>query len=279
MSNKTADQSSKDNSQQKYRDFFQIKDKFLINFVTEEEDGKEVGYIVFVDYENDLDYIDTRSRQDWTDDDKVKFTSYIAALQKAEAAPALSLSEKQIITFKRKLGAGYILALQRNWKDIDKVILEALAYLQNRNTESARRKFLEAGGLVSILFAITGFFLYYNGIDIKWYYGIVFGVLGAYTSIWIRYGKLVFTGLASSYLLYLEAISRLFVGVIFAVVAMFSIKCGLIFSQINQDIAIFAYSLVSFVASFSERFIPSLIEKFINAKLEENEQEANFDIE
>ena len=279
FSKKTENQEPKDESQKHYREVFQVKDKFLINYATEMVDGKEQGYIVFIDYENDLDYVENRARTGWTDDDNEKFTSYVTKLQKAEAAPALSLTEKQIITFKRKLGAGYVLALQRNWNEIDKVIRESLSYLQHRNTESARRKFLEAGGVIALVFAIIGLLMYVNGSENKWYYGIVFGVLGAYTSIWSRYGKLVFTGLASSWLHYLEAASRLFVGVIFAVVAMFAIKCGLLFSQIGEEIAIFAYSLASFAASFSERFIPSLIEKFINESLKDNEQTIDNDIE
>lgn len=279
MFKKKEDQTPRDESQKHYREVFQVKDKFLINYATEEDNGKEVGYIVFIDYENDLDYIDSRERKGWSDKDKEKFTGYIAKLQKAEAAPALSLTEKQILTFKRKLGTGYVLALQRNWQDIDKVINEAQSYLQHRNTESARRKFLEAGGLIAFIFAVIGLILYLNDSDNKWYYGIIFGVLGAYTSIWSRYGKLIFTGLASSWLHYLEAVSRLFIGVTFAVVAMFAIKCGLIFSQIGSEIEIYAYSLASFAASFSERFIPSLIEKFVNDNLDNNEQKVDHDIE
>ena len=135
FSKKTENQEPKDESQKHYREVFQVKDKFLINYATEMVDGKEQGYIVFIDYENDLDYVENRARTGWTDDDNEKFTSYVAKLQKAEAAPALSLTEKQIITFKRKLGAGYVLALQRNWNEIDKVRREALEDVKQRNTE------------------------------------------------------------------------------------------------------------------------------------------------
>lgn len=270
---------AKDDSQKHYREVFKIEDKFLIYYTLDNVNGEEKGYIVFIDYENDLDYVEDRTREGWTEDDNVAFSRYIAKLQKAEATPALSLSERQVLNFKRKLGAGYVLALQKNFSAIDKVISDALAFLQQRNTESARRKFLESGGIVALIFAIVGFVLYLYDSDNKWFYGIVFGVLGAYTSIWSRYGKLIFTGFASTWLHYLEAISRLFIGVIFAVVAMFAVKCGLIFSQISPASELFAYSLVSFAASFSERYIPSLIEKFINDQLERDEQTTNSDIE
>lgn len=279
FSKKEENQDPKDDSQKHYREFFKIKDKFLINYTLETVNGEEKGFIVFIDYENDLDYVEERDRVGWTDEDNKNFSRYVARLQKAEATPALSISERQLLIFKRKLGVGYVLALQKNFSAIDKVINDALAFLEQRNTEAARRKFLESGGVISLLFAAIGFVIYYNGCDNKWYYGIVFGVLGAYTSIWTRYGRLVFTGFASTWLHYLEAVSRLFVGVIFAVVAMFAIKCGLIFSQISPSTELFAYSLVSFAASFSERFIPSLIEKFVNNNLEDYEQKTDTDNE
>ena len=264
---------AKDESQRHYREVFGIIDLFLIHYTLEEVEGKEVGFIVFIDDELDLDYVDTRERKDWSAEDEKSFAYYLGKLQISEATPCLNLSDKQILAFKRKLGGGYILALQRSFDGIDKVIRDALTFLHQRNVEVARRKFLEAGGVVALLFAVIGFVLYLNGCTNKWLYGIVFGVLGAYTSIWTRYGTLTMTGLASNWLHYLEAMSRLFIGAIFAVVAMFAIKCGLIFSQISPSIAIFAYALTSFAASFSERFIPSLIEKFINDNTDKNNEQ------
>jgi len=259
----------RDDNQREYRDFFNIKDKFLIHCHI--NDDKKTGYIVFIDYDNDLDYIDKREHKDWSDDENLKFSRYIAKLQIAEATPHLNLSEEQIMAFKRKLGGGYILALERNFDGIDNVIEDALTFLRQRNIETARTKILESAGVITALLVVAGIALYLSENDNKWCYGILFGVLGAYTSIWTRYGRMTMTGLATIWLHYLESVSRLFVGSVFGVVAMFAIKCGIILSDIGQDVEIYAYSLTSFAAGFSERFIPSLIEKIVNEKVIDNE--------
>lgn len=263
-----------DGNQRDYRKLFNIQEKFLIHYSVD-NDSKQ-GYIVFVDNENDLDYIDKRDRKDWSDDDKKNCSRYIAKLQIAEATPHLNLDEDQIMAFKRKLGGGYILAMERSFEGIDCVIEEALTFLRQRNIEYARTKFLESANLIAVVFVLIGFLLYLNGITIKWFYGVIFGVLGAYTSVWTRYGRMMMTGLATKWLHYLESISRLFIGSVFGVVAMFAIKCGLLFSDISSNLELFAYSLVSFAAGFSERLIPSLIEKVINEKSVINETAYNY---
>ena len=258
-----------DANQCEYRKFFRIKEKFLIHYFI---DDREQGYIVFIDAANDLDYIDKRDRSDWTDDEKKVCSQYIAKLQIAETTPCLNLVEEQVMAFKRKLGGGYILALERSFEGIDDVINDSLTFLRQRNLEAARTMFLKSASSVAILFVIVGIVLYLYGVTNKWYCGVLFGVLGAYTSVWTRYGRMMMTGLATSWLHYLESISRLFIGSVFGVVAMFAIKCGLIFSDISSDVELYAYSLTSFSAGFSERFIPSLIEKIINENIEKYEK-------
>ena len=260
---------AKDENQRKYREFFGIVDKFLIHYTKDEV--SQSGYIVYIDYDNDLDYV-VKGHEEWCDEDNKAFANCIAKLQIAEATPYLNLSEEETLAFKRKLGGGYILALQGKFEGIDEVIIDALTFLRQRNVEAARTRFLESANLIATIFVVGGLGLYLYGNTNKWYYGVLFGILGAYTSVWTRYGRMMLTGLATRWLHYLESTSRLFIGAIFGVVAMFAIKCGLIFSDINPSIELFAYSLASFAAGFSERFIPSLIEKIVNNQTEDNEK-------
>lgn len=215
--------------------------------------------------------------ENWPEADKTSFAHCVARLQIAEATPYLNLRESEIIAFKRKLACGYTLGFQRKFNAVDSIIEESLMFLHQRNMEAARTLSLEAGGIIAVIVAIIGLILYLHGCGNKWYYGIIFGILGAYVSIWTRYGKLAMTGLARKWLHYLEVSSRLFIGAIFAVVVMFAIKCGLVFSNIGSDIAVFEYSLAGFISGFNERFIPSLIEKIINNDHPNNEQKTDND--
>lgn len=264
------DLKAKDCSQQTYREFFRIKDKFLIH--CEIDDENKTGFIVFIDSDNDLDYLDKRDHKDWKENEKDQLSQSIAQLQIAEATPHLNLSEDQVLAFKRRLGGGYVMALHRNFGGVDGIIRDAVTFLLQRNREQARIMFLESAGVVALAVAVASMAMYCHGLSNKWLFGIAFGVLGAFTSIWTRYGRQSMTGLATRWLHYLESASRLFIGAVFGVVAMFAIKCGLLFSGIEQDIEVFAYSLTSFAAGFSERFVPSLIEKFINNEDAENEK-------
>lgn len=265
-------QEPKDENQRRYREFFGITDKFLIHYSMDE--ANHGGYIVFIDFDNDLDYV-IKGQREWSIEDNKAFAASIAKLQIAEATPYLNLSEEETLAFKRKLGGGYILALQCKFEGIDEVIADALTFLRQRNVETARTKFLESANFMAMIFVTAGVAFYLYGNTNKWYYGVIFGILGAYTSVWTRYGRMMMTGLATTWLHYLESASRLFIGAVFGVVAMFAIKCGLIFSDINPAIELFAYSLASFAAGFSERFIPSLIEKIVNDQSEDNEKTNN----
>ena len=71
------------------------------------------------------------------------------------------------------------------------------------------------------------------------------------------------TGLASKQLHYMESISRLFVGAIAAVVVMFAIRSGLMLAIGESSDLFFLYCVFGFAAGFSERLLPSLIERIL----------------
>lgn len=61
MADKTKDnQAALDANQKAYRKKFGIVDKYLIDIQWEPENDSDNGYIVFIDFQNDLDYIDCR---------------------------------------------------------------------------------------------------------------------------------------------------------------------------------------------------------------------------
>lgn len=252
-----------DQNRKDYQKFFGVEEseQYLI-YYTMDEDAK-TGYIVFIDNENDLDYIDKRDKSTWDPAEIQSFQRCLGKLQQAEASPSLNLSHKQILAFKQILGRGYLQILEKDFSEVDTVIKDALQYLRQRNIEAARELFLTCAGTIALVAAIAGLVLYFTGNRNVWLYGILFGILGAFVSIWTRYGKEEMTGLASRSLHYMESISRLFVGAIAAVIIMFAIRSGLMLAIGESSNLLFLYCVFGFAAGFSERLLPSLIERII----------------
>ena len=247
---------NEDISQKQYRQEFGIEDKYLLRY-------KSNKYIVFIDYENDIDWIDNREKEKiWETDDLKKFEIYSAKLDKAQALPCQNLEDEINMSFKRMLGAGYVLMLEKNFDLIDEIIDDAEKYLRQRNIEASRLLFLKSSvislSIIVLIVLISIFFIKkYNCFII----GSTMGVVGAFASIWTRYGKICYTGLASKKLHCFESVTRLLTGGIFALIALLCIKTGILFSNINTGSNPCLYALSGFIAGFSERLIPSLIEK------------------
>lgn len=253
----------KDDNQEEYRKFFGIKDKFLIQYSM--DSSKKSGYIVFIDFEDNIDWVDKRDENYWDPDSSLKRDIWLANLNAAECQPCTNLSETDKLQFKKLLGGGYLLALQKQFDGIQTIIDESLSFVRARNNEATRKLFLRYSSIVTLLvvlmMCVNQFLCQWK---LSWISGISMGVLGAYVSIWLRYGRLTFTGLSSKCLHFLEAFSRLFIGAIFALVALCSIKCGLLLSHLDQGSELYSFMIIGFAAGFSERFIPSLVEKITN---------------
>lgn len=248
-----------------YRKFFNIIDDYLIEYCIEQEEGEEneTGYIVYIDPENDIDWKDTRTKKDWTSDEKKSWAQCIAKLNDAHAEPTGHLSFETIRAFKLKIGAGYVLAMNRSFDEIEKVIADAISFLRHRNAEKSRQLFLTYSTICIAI--ILGLWIWNTDVKVvceDWALALLFGTLGSYFSIWTRYGKLVMTGLSTKTLHFLETLTRLIIGAISASVLILAVKCGIILPKMAETAPLWFFGLIGFAAGFSERMIPSLMEKF-----------------
>lgn len=269
-----------DADRQECRDHFKIKDKYLIEYEledapTQENPKRKIGYIVFIDYQNDCDWKDERDHNKIFDGEegRKKFAKAICDLNVAHATPCNNLSEEEILIFKKMIGAGYALALNGEFESIPPLIEKATEYLRLRNKECARKYFLVSSGLVAmaviIFWLCAKFWLQLSCLD--WITGISMGILGSFVSIWTRYGQMALTGLSSRCLHYVEAVSRMFVGAIFALVILYAICCHIVFPELDANYHHPLFALAGFLAGFSERFVPSLMERLSNENTESNE--------
>ncbi len=257
-----------DENQKQYREKFGIIDKFLLNY----EDDR---YIVFIDGENDIDWVEISGFEGFTVDERRQFYEATAKLDRAQAYPCMLLKEDYVLSFKRILGAGYVAAFNKSFDSIDETIEEAKNYVRHRNMEKARQIYLSWAGvftLVAILFLL--FLNYCSSLQFlskEVTAGVVLGMAGAYFSIWMRYKDLLMKGFSTRSLLALEAISRLFVGGISAYVVYLAYQCHIVFNLLSSIDGIYVSSFLGFLGGLCERFVPSLVESFMNKNLKENE--------
>lgn len=264
-----------DANQKQYREKFGIVDKYLLQYSIEEKDGHDNSYIIFIDYQNSIDWIDNRDKSFWTEEDTSNYNDYLARLELIQSRPIFNLSKNEKLAYKIMLGAAYIQVFNRQFKNVDNMIAEAQMFFVKRNSENARKYCLNYSGLIVLLCILFMLYTYFSHIvdanTFSWLFAVSMGVLGAYVSIWGRYTKYDLEGVSSKVLYVLESCSRMLIGVIFAFVALLAIKCGIAFSFINSEIEVYAYGLCGFASGMSERFIPSLVERITNDEKQKSE--------
>lgn len=259
------------------RELFNVECDYLVEYnyelqtTTNPDDSvveKAVGYVVCLDPENDIDWKDTRDKSVWSADDQKSWSKCISQLDDAHAEPTGHLDEETVRTFKKKLAAGYVLCFEKNFDEVDSVIKNALDFLRKRNMEESRKIFLIAStimaSVVFVLWSINQGLS--HTITDKWSLALLMGVLGAYFSIWTRYGKLTFKGLSSICLHWLEALTRLIIGAISAVVMVLALDCRFIMPEFPKDMIPYIYGLIGFAGGFSERSVHTLMDKIVESK-------------
>ena len=259
------------------RKLFNVECDYLVEYnydtkTTQNPDGsvedEAIGYVVCIDPENDIDWKDTRDKNAWTSDDQKSWSKCISQLDDAHAEPTGHLDKETVRTFKKKLAAGYVLCFEKNFDEVDSVIKNALEYLRKRNMEESRKVFLIASTIMtSVVFVLWSINKgYCHTISDKWSLALLMGVLGAYFSIWTRYGKLTFKGLSSICLHWLEALTRLIIGVISATIMVLAFDSRFILPEFPTDTIPYIYGLIGFAGGFSERSVHTLMDKIVESK-------------
>lgn len=142
-----------------------------------------------------------------------------------------------------------------------------MKYRADRNKEKSRLMLL--GSATIYMFILAALYCVFIHLcpthpHFYWFTGMTMGAVGAYVSIWTRYGKLDMTGLGVPVLHYLESFCRMFIGSVFAAVLLLAVEAEVFAPHILSDIPlVYVYSIIGFIAGFSEQFVPSVLEKFI----------------
>lgn len=265
------------NIQKEYREEFGgIVDQYLISYSSDRKE-KPDGYhrIVYIDADNDIQWR-VEKEDTLTEEDQKSRNQAMSKLRIAQSLPMQNLSHEEIINYKKILGMGYNAALINDWQEVDVAIREAEKYRDDRNKERSRYILLTAATIYVMVFVATCVMVWYY-----WYlpaeiWGMAMGAVGAYVSIWTRYGKMDLTGLGTKGLHRLEAFSRILIGVIFALVVVFMVHSQIILGNLKgANNEMYLLPLMGFCAGFSEKWIPSILERFMS---ESESQEKSPDV-
>lgn len=234
-------------------------------------------YIVFIDNENDLDWktSDRFDPQPKKPEEKKEYYSVKNEIDSAESTPINQLNEKVFISFKRQLGEALVRAFEGDYYNASKMTKLAQAFITKRNIEQSRYMFLIGCGtttafatLVAIIFWLCKEQLVLNLGSTVFIVALsmFMGSLGALLSVILRMGKTTLDYNANKNLHYLEGSSKVFSGMISALIVALCIKTGVllpIFKDIEStNIAIV---LSGIIAGASERFAPSIINRLDSA--------------
>lgn len=265
---KHTDRKALDENQRQYREKFGIVDRYLLHYSIDDEGGRDDSYIIFIDYEYAIDWVDNRDKSTWPEADLNRFNTYTARLELIQSRPIFNLTNNEKLAYKVMLGAAYIQVFQCLFDEVDSIIAEAESFFNKRNSENARKYCLNYSGFVTFAGIFLMLWLHATAVlNHPCFIGtftVFMGMLGAYVSIWGRYTRYALEGVSSKWLYVAESLSRLLIGGIFAFVALLAVKCGIAFSFMDTDVETYAYGLCGFVSGLSERFIPSLVERIAN---------------
>ncbi|WP_135939803.1 hypothetical protein [Palleniella muris] len=240
---------------------------YLVKYETveEEEASSTAGYIVFIDHENDIDWkIQGGWDKEWNQEDKKAFICNISKLNVAEKMPCPLLRFNTVRAYKILLGQGVSQCCCKCFEGIDDIIRKADDFRRERNMEAARMTCLLSGSVfVMMLFGTLVAMMLTDFLPDHFLLckTLFCASLGAFVSIWTRYGKVEMTGESPRSLLVLETTCRIVVGMISGFVAMKALETGMILKTLYENNTSCTVALVAFCAGFSERFIPSITEQ------------------
>ncbi|MBP9950072.1 hypothetical protein [Aliarcobacter cryaerophilus] len=230
-------------------------------------------YIVFIDNENQLDWITSDDYDVKGHADPSKHNSILHRVAVLECKPNGDLSDKVIVDFKRLLGEALSSSLSDDYEIADKIIDDAEQFIQNRGEELSRQWYLSTAGIYTLGILIAGVIAWLLRDDLTPLVGRTFficsiamvaGALGAMLSIIMRMGEEKLDIHAGETIHKLESKYRIFAGMLSSLLVALAVSSEAIFpifSKVeNPDLFLI---LIGFVGGMSERLAPSISSKLV----------------
>lgn len=240
------------------------------------------NYVVFLDSESELDWMTTDEYDDCHEETKAKRETILSKVESMQHRPAVRyLDKKTRKDFFWMLAEAWVYALDGEYSLADSYLADVQSYLESRNYETCRRWQILFSFLFTCVFGIFFTILFVNaGVlsenikttdsHIKEFCYIAFGSVGALFSILCKTGKTSYNCESGRFLNALEIFCRILASLISAFIVLHLFKLDLVFSAFKtKDHLNAALIIICFMSGFSERLIPSLINKFVAKETED----------
>lgn len=236
----------------------------------------EHEYVIFIDSKYDLDWVVQDNVKKCNNSDMQKILVEIGILQNKPAVN--QMNKKMKLQFNCLLGTALAAVLENASDSVGGVLDEARQYLSDREYEITRGWIVYYSlaifigiwgmfGLLQIIEQIREAYLQYEEVNV-----LVFGMTGSVLSILQHNGKLNYTCSAGRKLVFLQIVSKVMISMISAFLISKAFEAEIIFVGFSSEDGLEAFKIILYiVAGFSERMVPSLIEKIENSEVKKDE--------
>lgn len=241
----------------------------LIYFRDHPEDG---AYIVFIDYEGDLDWRRDDMAEAFTK--KQNYDCHLSEVQNEVSVlePLVHHWPRDVkFSAKRILGEALARVFRCDHDNALKVLAKGKKFIKDKSREVSRYWTLQACTAAAILALGLGLAAIWKSEALKELFGqipfVLFlaacaGAIGALLSVILRLGNLAFDSTAERRLHYAEGVTRIMAGGISGVLVGALVKVGIILPVFAQSgMATTAMCAAALIAGASERLVPTIIAK------------------
>ncbi len=248
---------------EEHEDFKHLPVKSLIHWSAHDADC----FFVFINNDGDVDWKTTgECDKKLKDKECGKVLSRIAVL---EAVPISHLPEMTRLNFRSMLGESLARCLHDDFANAKMLLDSANQFVSERNQEVARRWFISAAALATLVALVIAGPLWLSRSSLASTWGehfmplvvaCAFGAAGAMFSVLTRAARIPLDPAAGRLLHYIEGIGHVAAGMIGGTFVYLAMKAG-IFAPKLLESGIVGQALVCMVGGASERLVPTIIRK------------------
>lgn len=231
-------------------------------------------YVVFLDKTYEIDW-ETSDEYDSTNKEtKVERSKVLAEVEWLQHQPCVQvINKKRRDCFISLLAECWCYALEGCFEIANNHLKRAEQYLNDRKIETSRKWQLISCFSIAFLFWVGIFainkFFYVSDIFKEWATYLLFGTFGTVLSLIIDGSTRTYNCESGMMLNFLEVLSRWIASLLSCLIIILLFNLDMVFTALKDNHLTETLKLLCVIAGFSERLIPSILQKIENTEVKE----------